>query len=123
MRAAAALIVLALAAPARAADGDLGARLWAERCSACHGEDGRGDGPAAVALQPRPRDLRSAEFWRGRTVAALREVVKRGKPGTMMAPFDGVLSEREIDAVVTYVARFHPSAPAPAGKAPPSGPH
>ncbi len=29
-------------------------QIWSERCSACHGPEGRGDGPGASALRPRP---------------------------------------------------------------------
>jgi len=94
----------------------LGARLYAERCSPCHGEQGRGDGPTAPALQPPPRDFGAAAFWTGRTTAALRAVVKGGKPGTMMPPFAGVLSDAEIDAVVEYLRRFDPAASAGGAK-------
>jgi mono/diheme cytochrome c family protein len=34
-----------------------GAALDRRYCAACHGLQGRGDGPAAVALSPRPSDL------------------------------------------------------------------
>jgi mono/diheme cytochrome c family protein len=32
-------------------------RVFVQYCSACHGVHGRGDGPAAPALQPPPADL------------------------------------------------------------------
>src|SRR3977135_1549450 len=35
----------------------LGARVFARRCAVCHGPDGRGNGPAAPSLIPRPRDF------------------------------------------------------------------
>jgi len=92
--------------------GDLGARIYAERCSPCHGEHGRGDGPTAPALQPPPRDFGDAAFWKDRSTAQLRVVVQGGKPGTMMPPFQGVLSDAEIDAVVESLRRFDPTAPA-----------
>ena len=34
-----------------------GGALFAESCAACHGSTGRGDGPAAAGLLPRPADL------------------------------------------------------------------
>ena len=110
MAGACAAIVLAVSQAWGGDAGDLGARLYAERCSACHGEHGRGDGPTAPALQPQPRDFADATFWKGRTTAELTAVVKGGKPGTMMPPFTGVLSDLEIDAVVAYLRRFDPSA-------------
>jgi mono/diheme cytochrome c family protein len=86
-----------------------GARLYAARCSGCHGDDGGGDGPAAAAFVPRPRNFRDAAFWRDRSFEQLQAIVKKGKPGTMMQPFDGVLSDAEIDAVVRFVQRFDPA--------------
>ena len=107
-------LAVVLGSEARAGD-DLGTRIYTERCSACHGEHGRGDGPTAPALQPPPRDFGNAEFWKTRSPADLRAVVKGGKPGTMMPPFEGVLSDAEIDAVVASLRRFAPSGtPAPA---------
>src|SRR2546425_7268667 len=38
-----------------AADVPLGRRVYAQRCAVCHGPDGRGNGPAAPSLIPRPR--------------------------------------------------------------------
>ena len=111
MRFVAAVAVLVfLGSAARAADADDGARLYAERCSGCHGDAGRGDGPAAAALVPRPRNFRDPEFWHDRSLDQLRAIVRKGKPGTMMPPFDGVLTEAEIDAVTRFVQRFDPAA-------------
>jgi mono/diheme cytochrome c family protein len=60
-RGASAIFVAALLAPGahhrvHAAD-DAGARLYRQYCAACHGERGRGDGPAGAALCPAPTDL------------------------------------------------------------------
>ena len=106
-------VVLMAGARAWGADGaDLGTRIYAERCSPCHGDHGRGDGPTAPALQPPPRDFGTAAFWKDRSMDGLRTVVKSGKPGTMMPPFEGVLSDTEIDAVVESLRRFDPTAAA-----------
>ncbi|HXJ32462.1 MAG TPA: c-type cytochrome [Candidatus Eisenbacteria bacterium] len=110
-----ALVLAILAGASRATAGAPdGARIYAERCSGCHGDDGRGDGPAAAAIIPPPKNFRDAAFWKGRTVEQLRTIVTKGKPSTMMAPFEGVLTSAEIDAVVEYVRHFDPSAGVPA---------
>jgi mono/diheme cytochrome c family protein len=106
-----AVLVLAFAgvtALAARAD-DVGERVYAERCSGCHGDDGKGDGPAAAALVPKPRNFHDAAFWRDRKPEDLKTIVKRGKPGTMMPGFDGVLSDAEIDAALARVRRFAPA--------------
>ena len=40
----------------------LGKRVFAQRCAVCHGPDGRGNGPAAPLMFPRPRDFSSGIF-------------------------------------------------------------
>ena len=40
----------------------LGRRVYAQRCAVCHGPDGRGNGPAAPSLIPRPRDFTLGQF-------------------------------------------------------------
>src|SRR5947208_15073663 len=47
------------------AAGSEGQRLFVRHCSACHGVEGRGDGPAAPALQPPPADLTRIAQRRG----------------------------------------------------------
>jgi mono/diheme cytochrome c family protein len=42
------------AKPTSSADG---AQMFASYCAACHGKQGRGDGPAAAALKNKPADL------------------------------------------------------------------
>lgn len=101
------VLVAGLAGAATASD-DVGARLYAERCVACHGQGGRGDGPVAAALQPPPRNFRDAGFWRTRTLAELETVVRDGRPGTLMQAFGSVLSESEIEAVVRHLTTFRP---------------
>jgi mono/diheme cytochrome c family protein len=105
--------VVAAAVVARAAEPRTGSEIYVERCAACHGNGGAGDGPAAAALEPRPRNFKDASFWTNRSDDQLRQIVRDGKPGTLMSPFKDVLSPSEIDAVVAYVRGF---APATAGR-------
>jgi len=87
-----------------------GKRVYQERCVSCHGETGNGDGPIAWAIEPRPRNFADAAFWKDRTAAQVKEVVQKGKPGTQMGAFEGVLSDAEIDAVVAFIQSFKPAA-------------
>jgi mono/diheme cytochrome c family protein len=88
-----------------------GKGIYITRCAPCHGMDGAGDGPAAAAITPKPRNFRDADFWKARTVAQLHLAVKEGRPGTLMPPFEGVVSDAEIDDVVGYLQTFRPASP------------
>jgi mono/diheme cytochrome c family protein len=105
-------VALALAfcgvSPAAADDSD-GKAVYEIRCAPCHGSGGNGDGPAAAAIEPKPRNFRDPAFWNGRTRSSLRLTVEQGRPGTMMSPFKGVLTDAEIDGVVRYVESFRPA--------------
>jgi mono/diheme cytochrome c family protein len=115
-------VVLAGALPAAAqADGKAVYDRW---CAACHGEDGRGNGPAANTMLPRPRDFTAARYQIRTTGtgelptdADILHVIDVGMPGTAMPGWQDVLSNEERLALVQYVKAFSPffaSSPAPA---------
>lgn len=87
-----------------------GARVYAAACSACHGASGLGDGQAAADLDPRPRDLAGGQF-RFRTTPSgtparpedLERTVRRGLPGSAMPAFDDLLSQREMDDLLSFL--------------------
>jgi mono/diheme cytochrome c family protein len=51
---------------------------WQNLCSTCHGALGKGDGPAGMALQPRPRDLSNAAWQAEKTDAHIEKVILEG---------------------------------------------
>lgn len=51
------LAALALSAPVVAQEAEVGAMLYADFCSVCHGSGGQGDGPMAEVLTVPPSDL------------------------------------------------------------------
>ena len=55
------------AAPTNSADGQ---QMFVSYCAPCHGREGRGDGPAAAALTPKPADLTQFAKRRGGTFSA-----------------------------------------------------
>jgi mono/diheme cytochrome c family protein len=122
---AAGLGLLLAAAPAAA---DEGSRVYRARCAVCHGVDGRGDGPAAGMLSPRPRDFTTGRYKFRSTptgrLPALEDVVTttaRGLRGTSMPGFADVLTPGEIDAVARHVLALAPQSAsrAPALTVPP----
>lgn len=75
-------------------------------CFNCHGKEGMGDGPAAAALDPSPRNFHHHGFWRHRSEGELFWVIKHGSPGTSMIGFGDLLSDEEIWAVIQYERSF-----------------
>lgn len=100
------LFALLLSGSALAADGERGKQVYTANCMACHGAEGNGQGPAAMALTPKPTDFTKPAFWDGRSDEALASTVKTGKPGTSMAPFPQ-LNEDDMASLVIYMKTFN----------------
>ncbi|MGD9952847.1 MAG: cytochrome c/FTR1 family iron permease [Burkholderiales bacterium] len=77
--------------------------LYAKNCAACHGADGRGDGPAAKGLEPAPSDFHDLERMAQRSAYGLYNTITLGVAGTSMVPFKH-LSEDERWALAFHVA-------------------
>jgi cytochrome c6 len=78
-----------------------GAAIYAEKCTVCHGPNGKGDGPGGAALNPKPRDHTDGKYMNSRTNEQLLEVIHNGK-GNMPA-WKGVLTEDQMKAVLKHV--------------------
>jgi mono/diheme cytochrome c family protein len=104
-------LALALVSGATAAPDD-GRAVYAAKCQACHGAEGRGDGPAARALPRKPRDFSSSEFWASTTDARVRAVITQGLPGSIMRGYP--MPPAQLDALLAYLRSFEGKAPAPA---------
>ena len=80
-----------------------GKDLFEKNCSQCHGTIGRGDGPAAATLNPKPRNLAGSEGWKnGPDMTGIFKTISEGIRGTSMNPFD-YLGKRDRMALVHYV--------------------
>lgn len=71
-----------------------GAEVYRDHCATCHGERGQGRTGTALA---NPVLLATASD------AFLRHTVAQGRSGTPMVGFAGVLSDADLDAVVTFL--------------------
>ena len=101
----------------------LGARIFAQHCAVCHGPDGRGNGPAAPSMFPRPRDFSIGKFKYKSTAAGepptdedLLRTIRDGLPASAMPYFAGLLSTEELNAVVEQVKSFSGAFSAPGGQ-------
>lgn len=86
-----------------------GKALFSAQCASCHGDAGKGDGPAAAALNPRPRNFASGDGWKNpRKPTAVYEVVTKGLPGTSMSSFSTLPAEDRW-ALAHYVLSLGPA--------------
>jgi caa(3)-type oxidase subunit IV len=89
-----------------------GKELFAVNCTSCHGIEGKGDGPAASALVPHPRNFTSTEGWKnGRKATMIFKTLKEGLPPSAMASF-ATLPADDRWALAQYVLSLNPTPPA-----------
>jgi mono/diheme cytochrome c family protein len=73
-------------------------------CFTCHGTSGRGDGPAGLELNPRPRNFTNPQFHALRTDGELFWVIRNGSPGTRMFSYaPSIITEEEAWKVIHYL--------------------
>ena len=105
-------LLLPVAAGA-AGDAAAGKSTYSTLCVSCHGETGKGDGPAGAALNPKPRDFSIGDYkydadgdGTAGTDADMALIIKNGAAkyggSALMAPW-GHLSDKQIQDVVAYV--------------------
>ena len=89
-------------------------KIYLKRCAPCHGKNGKGDGPAADFMVPRPRNF-TWGIYKFRTTMSgftptdedLFRTIRRGLPGTAM-PAWKQLTDEEIKGLVQYIKAFAP---------------
>ena len=85
--------------------------LFDRQCSTCHGDSGRGDGPAARALNVKPRNYTDAAWQKSVTDAQIRAVIvgggsSVGKSASMPANPQLEGQPAVLDALVAIVRAF-----------------
>ena len=79
-----------------------GKKLFAQNCATCHGNEGKGDGPAGAALNPKPRNLVEGPWKKGGGFIGLYTVLLEGLPGGNMVSFKH-LKPAERWALVQFI--------------------
>lgn len=82
-----------------------GKAAFTTNCALCHGEKGDGNGPAGMALNPKPRNFAKDNFKAGTKVDQVFNTITKGLPGTLMTAY-GHISEEERWALAYYVLSF-----------------
>lgn len=78
-----------------------GKKTYDMNCAMCHGPKGAGDGAAAAALNPKPRNFTEGKFKYGSTDKDLFNLISKGKGA--MPPWGSVLKENQIYDVIAYI--------------------
>ncbi len=107
-------LVLAACAATSMPQPSEGRAIFMANCAQCHGVSGKGDGPWAEGLEPRPADLtqlsRNGRFEKARVLSIIDGYDRTGLPGQKMPEF-GRLLEGELvpidvgDGVLTPTPR------------------
>jgi mono/diheme cytochrome c family protein len=77
--------------------------LWNVSCAACHGRDGKGQGPSRPPGAQMP-DFTSVDFQKQRSDEQLRQAIHDGRG--MMPGFGKQVSDQGLSALVAHVREF-----------------
>ncbi|AMY11963.1 Soluble aldose sugar dehydrogenase YliI precursor [Luteitalea pratensis] len=93
-----------------------GRTVFQANCAACHGPLAQGAVKAGITISiieesggKQPPDLTDAQWDHGSTDGEIFTAIKRGLPPTMMAGYDGRLSDTEIWQIVSYLRSLAPA--------------
>jgi mono/diheme cytochrome c family protein len=82
-----------------------GKALFTTTCVSCHGADGKGDGVAGAALNPKPRNFTSSSGWvNGSKISGIYKTLSEGVPGSAMVAFDTFSPEEKV-AFAQYIRK------------------
>jgi mono/diheme cytochrome c family protein len=81
-----------------------GKSIYKANCVACHGESGKGDGPAAGVLKPKPRDHTDAVYMSTISDEEMGKVIRfggaiKGKP---LMPSNPQINGKDLEALIAY---------------------
>lgn len=96
-----------ISSAAHAGDPAAGKAKYDTLCVTCHGATGAGDGVAAAALNPKPRNFADKALMSTKTDAQLTGVIKNGGASaglsTSMPAWGAMLNDADIANVIAYI--------------------
>ncbi|MBE0572566.1 MAG: cytochrome c [Ignavibacteriaceae bacterium] len=89
-----------------------GKELYTTNCASCHNETGAGGGPAAVGMNPAPRNFTSPDGWKnGKTLSAIYTTLEEGIEGSSMISYN-FLTPADRISIAHYIRKeFMPNPP------------
>ena len=93
-----------------------GAEVYAANCSSCHGAQGKGDGPAAIGLDPTPTNLSETAALEDQSPLDYYRRITIGVVGTAMPSFENRLPAQDRWAAALYASLLR--LPPPSGEVP-----
>lgn len=114
---------IAMAGPSKfqlKGDAAKGKVTFTQFCVPCHGESGKGDGPAGVALTPKPANFADKERAAKSTDEMIYNKIKEGGAAFNMSPlmvsWKATLNDQQIRDVAAYIRTFSQGDAKPAPK-------
>lgn len=86
-----------------------GKEIYTKICASCHGENGKGDGPAAAVLESKPADFSDPVHSKYYSDQGRMYIIKKGVQDTPMVGWGAALNEEKIHAVYAYVRSLRTS--------------
>lgn len=80
-----------------------GEQLFRDNCAFCHAMDGSGQNWIGSFLENKPQNLQDEKFMKYVDRKVLKIMIQKGKVNTSMPAWESVLSEQEIDAIISYI--------------------
>jgi mono/diheme cytochrome c family protein len=88
--------------------------IFKVRCSTCHGPDGKGNGPAAITLNPKPRNYTDPVWQKSVSDEHIAEIIVKG--GAALGKSPNMLANPDLsdkpDVVAALVKKVRSFAPA-----------
>jgi mono/diheme cytochrome c family protein len=88
-------------------DANAGKAKYESLCAGCHGKTGKGDGPAAASLNPKPQDHSDGKVMNSLSDQYLTDIIKNGGAGMKKSPlmpaWGKTLKDQEIADVIAYI--------------------
>ena len=81
--------------------------MFAQNCAVCHGAQGRGDGPEAASLNPRPINF-TLPHTASHSDGYLFNIITDGSPGSAMPSWKDTFDEQQRWDLVNYLRTLNP---------------